>query len=314
MPKKVNENEDDDFKKPLRTRNRKQQCESSFVVNEACLGDGKENESGKTTRSSRSKKTKTDNTEGSEQKTKSPTKKSAKKKKPTQNIKTLMLKKTPARIKTPKTNDSIGSNASILDLACDNDVKLPVEKEERSPIRFNTSRPKRKKRKSIEMPSSAKTKRTKSMDAKKTKSQSTLFREESPLKADFSIRSEESKTKKTINTKSKPSESSSKNFDEESPLDYKKKPKTNTKTARSKSPLTPKKSKKTKSKSPQSTKSTDSDTEYALGSPTISVEELMESKERDQEIRKMEDISSLVEPSDTIDLEDYGKVSLEDMK
>ena len=312
MPKKVNENEDDDFKKPLRTRNRKQQCESSSVANEACLGDGR----GKTTRSSRSKKTKTDNTEGSEQKTKSPTKKSAKKKKsPTQNIKTPMLKKTPARIKTPKTNDSIGSNASILDLACDNDVKLPVEKEERSPIRFNTSRPKRKKRKSIEMPSSAsKTKRTKSMDAKKTKSQSALFCEESPLKADFSIRSEESKTKKTINTKSKPSESSSKNFDEESPLDYKKKPKTSTKTARSKSPLTPKKSKKPKSKSPQSTKSTDSDTEYALGSPTISVEELMESKERDQEIRKMEDISSLVEPSDTIDLEDYGKVSLEDMK
>ena len=52
----------------------------------------------------------------------------------------------------------------------------------------------------------------------------------------------------------------------------------------------------------------------ASDSPTISLKELIESKEKDKEIRVMEDISAVVEPNDTIDLEGYGNVSLENVK
>ena len=287
------------------------------------MADGQENEFNQTTKSKRSKNPKTNCIKSSEQKTKSPAKKSIKKKKSSLQQKTPPQKKTAPQKKTPKTNDSIRSNVSILDLAYDDGVKSLVEEEELAPIRFNTSRPKRKKRKITEMPSSSskKTKKTetKSTDSKKTKnteSQSTDFREESPLEAETSTRNAEYKTsltsKKTKRTKSPESTGS---LNKESSSDSKKaKTSFRVRNAETKSLATSKKTKKTKSKSSESTKSTDSDDKYALDSPTISLEELMESKERDQEIRMMEDISAVAEPNDTINLEEYGNVSLEDVK
>lgn len=54
--------------------------------------------------------------------------------------------------------------------------------------------------------------------------------------------------------------------------------------------------------------------DFALDGPTISLEELIQSKDKDNEIRVMEDISVVAEPNETIDLEEYGNVSLEDVK